>query len=111
MAQQDASVQLCLMALHLFCQAMPDLVVPHTEKLLPFLHQRAAAAPAAPAAEQSFVVYYAAKVLAETVPRLRAPSALFLKQLEERLVELILTGRAQTVRVGVGGPHARRTRG
>jgi hypothetical protein len=49
------------------------------------------------AVQQTYVVYYAAKILSISVPGMRSPGTAFLRRLEERLLELILAGRAQMV--------------
>lgn len=90
------NVLVTFLTLSIFCQASPGLLVDHIAALWPHL-QTEPPKTTAEAKHNAYILYYTAKILSTAIPRRKTISTAFLKQVEEKLVNLILTATAQSV--------------
>ena len=74
----------CLTTLYLFAKIRPQLLVEHVQTLSPYLSVTVRTK------SDQFIISYVARTLEMTVPLLKHPSEIFLSQLEESSVKLIL---------------------
>jgi cohesin loading factor subunit SCC2 len=88
-----AEIKATFLTLHLFCQACPDLLVDHVAALWPHLKSSTVEG----GKNAAYILYYTAKILATAIPRRKNMGKDSLKQVEETLVQLILTSTARSV--------------
>ena len=74
----------CLTTLYLFAKSRPNLLVEHVQTLAPYLSVTVRTK------SDQFIISYVARTLELTVPLIKHPSEIFLSQLEESSVKLIL---------------------